>query len=1579
MKKRVFLIISVLVIMLSFLAYAGVFQDATQVNFNLGSYFNTFYNSTVGAVQLNISQNFLNGGYTSRIFNPGGNATWVNFSWMQEVCYRCQLPSNQQTESGDFLRSANMGKNVLLLRLNENAGATAFADNSGNGNNGTCNSGAGNCPTTGVAGKFSAAADFESTGADDFLNFSNPNSLNNFGNAISMEAWIKPESISGEPTIIDKDFASQFSFFIDTPTNKLAGYIVNSSGSQNLLGNFVFSVNNWYHVAMVYNGSDIRLYTNGVLDGTPVNQTGNIAVSGKNLLVGAGWSGASITFPFDGLIDEVAIYNRSLSEQEIRDHYLRGVLDLNLSARVCEDAACAGNSFVAITGNSPQTLSLASNQYFQYKFNFTTENTTAGPMLYNTTISYNFTDNVPPSFSGFIENPINGTSYASGATYRFNATITAIEGGRAGIEFAGVNYSVTNASDLFTFTRTNLNAGVYPYYWWANDTVGNYNTGGLRSYTVSRAVSELNLTLNGTEGNRTIFIGQSLLLNGTLYRGDTGNLLRLYNNGNLIGQNAVEVSNLTQFNSLGTFNITVLYLQSQNYSSGFKTYFVNVLPLIDNEYPTFSNLGENPANGTSYAFGATYQFNTTIISTNGSVGFTFNGINYSSSSAGNSYVTNVTNLGSGTYPYYWFAYSNGTNHYLNVSSVRFYTVTAASPNLVLKLNDTQGDISFLVGGQVNASAFSSTNYVELYRDGTNVSTQNNQYVSLGVGYYNYTAIAYTNQNYSGAITSRFLNVTIASGSVTLLLNGNAGNLSAPYPQETNVSASTPYGNVSIYRNGAYINAENGLNVTRGVEFYNITAISTGDANHSSASATYYLNITKAGSSIFLYLNNSRSNTTINNGSSLEINSTLQTGSGNLEVYVDNSLIYLGQSPSYNLTSFNSNVLFNVTALYKGNQNYSSSFETWFVNVTSPPGGVNASPVAHWNYTIVNNSVKIPVYGDNFFIQANISDPENDTLTVNFTITAPNGTNVVNNVLGAYYSVGNYRIWNSTAYNVNDYGYWNWSYVASDGVNSLQQGGSFRVLSDLALFPDEYIVSSDPKNQTLIWNLSTYHNSLENYNFIFNYTLNSTFFTLSFTNNSVGLNSGVYNSSNLFKNQVVISVDGSVAEGVIYYGNITAQRTLDGKNYTVPLKIGINPPSGDPDAFNNNTLALCTKEGNCNINIQMENDETKTFTWVINNSGNFSLTSCRPSVSGFDITNFGSFSSNNFNLGIGEATGLSLTISQPSINSYYGKLELECTATVLGFNNSLGAESDNAPSLQLIIIADSGQGTTGGTTGPPGPNGGSGGGSFGGGIVLQRADLALSILETLSLGRGDGEIISFEAKNTGNKFLNRCRVGIGGEIAEWISNRQSESIAPGQRVEYFLEVNTPLDARPGTYSAEISVFCDEISKIIPLNVDVVVGEFDLNILSSVRAGTDLAVTYAIEDFSGIDTNYEVKYSFARGEVILVDGTDSVFGRANQREVYTLEFELPKNSVGQFKIILDASNGDTNNRAESNVVLNSRGIAGFAISDQNLRALGWFGTVILVLAALYFVSRFLRKHYKNTELQEGRSLINVDLSN
>ena len=74
----------------------------------------------------------------------------------------------------------------------------------------------------------------------------------------------------------------------------------------------------WYHAMCVYSGTTMTLYVNGEYQS---QGTATLKASADALQVGVFYNGASPALYFDGLIDEVRVYNRALSSGEIQQLY----------------------------------------------------------------------------------------------------------------------------------------------------------------------------------------------------------------------------------------------------------------------------------------------------------------------------------------------------------------------------------------------------------------------------------------------------------------------------------------------------------------------------------------------------------------------------------------------------------------------------------------------------------------------------------------------------------------------------------------------------------------------------------------------------------------------------------------------------------------------------------------------------------------------------------------------------------------------------------------------------------------------------------------------------------------------------------------------------------------------------------------------------------------------------------------------------------------------------------------------------------------------------------------------------------
>jgi len=193
-----------------------------------------------------------------------------------------------------------------------------FGDKSGNGNNGI------NHGATFTTGEINQALSFD--GVDDYVNCGNDASLN-IRYELTMEAWINPDTVlkpTEHSSIVDKGTGY---WFLILNTGELAFLRFNQNDPQTGYGKFsilsttdTIPTGTWTHVAATYSvsgGNAVKLYINGELSKGGSFTNGPIDSSTSDLTIGDRMG----LHYFDGEIDEVKIYNRTLSTTEILEHY----------------------------------------------------------------------------------------------------------------------------------------------------------------------------------------------------------------------------------------------------------------------------------------------------------------------------------------------------------------------------------------------------------------------------------------------------------------------------------------------------------------------------------------------------------------------------------------------------------------------------------------------------------------------------------------------------------------------------------------------------------------------------------------------------------------------------------------------------------------------------------------------------------------------------------------------------------------------------------------------------------------------------------------------------------------------------------------------------------------------------------------------------------------------------------------------------------------------------------------------------------------------------------------------------------
>jgi len=448
-------LVSILLVLRGGLTGYLIFEQTEEANFT-GTYLNTTYNGS--AVVL--SEDNLTGTYTSQIFDAGENSTWNNLSW---VSVKPNLESFSCVDGGgDVYKSINGGVNWSMT--NEDYGRTSdsqemISDSDylyivSNSNREIWRSGDN-------GGSFSVVND---SFADSGLLIAESEGENLFVGDASGDVYISTDN--GVTWTLQGDFNGG-------ATNNARGMGINSDDIYILDGSkaVYYSSNlgvDWTQQTADYGGGGASL------DDVEVDSSGNVYIVDnrdvwKSTDQGQSWSKINDSFTSystdacKALIDSSGNFfivdcmgrvfksiDLGVSWGEIGDCNTddassdpKGLTDfsqattLDIQVKSCDDDACSGESWVDISDTSPQDLSVDNNQYFQYKIDFTSPDSSVSPSLTSVDINYDLVNTAPS---------INLVLPDEGDSYGYNESIA-------------LNFSVSDSDDNLESCWYNLDGG----------------------------------------------------------------------------------------------------------------------------------------------------------------------------------------------------------------------------------------------------------------------------------------------------------------------------------------------------------------------------------------------------------------------------------------------------------------------------------------------------------------------------------------------------------------------------------------------------------------------------------------------------------------------------------------------------------------------------------------------------------------------------------------------------------------------------------------------------------------------------------------------------------------------------------------------------------------------------------------------------------------------------------------------------------------------------------------------------------------------------------------------------------------
>lgn len=363
------------------------------------------------------------------------------------------VPVNiSSTVTGDFYSFLNFDDSLVLWMRMDDVNGSGDPTDLTYAHNGSLIADA----SIGSSGKFGNQLVLDGTG--DYVAVPDNSNLEGFSE-MTISAWVKMASHSdaAEDVIVSKwDSQDTYMLRYDSQNNQLDFYIGLGGTAGGTLGDVSIEDEEWHHVVGVYNGTQVYGYVDGIILGTLHDETGTIGSNSDDLRIGHSPSDTHTSDFFEGEIDEVLIFNRALSEDEILA--LNGtLLDANIPTSNNQTYTFKGyvvnstsyknetDTYFTTVGDSSINITFPT----QYVF-FQRDNSTHGEVTVNGTYSGTPTT-IQAQFNNQGWHTLDSTLSSNSFSGSFNATVG---NGTIEVRFSNnvsINDSIANISigDLY--------------------------------------------------------------------------------------------------------------------------------------------------------------------------------------------------------------------------------------------------------------------------------------------------------------------------------------------------------------------------------------------------------------------------------------------------------------------------------------------------------------------------------------------------------------------------------------------------------------------------------------------------------------------------------------------------------------------------------------------------------------------------------------------------------------------------------------------------------------------------------------------------------------------------------------------------------------------------------------------------------------------------------------------------------------------------------------------------------------------------------------------------------------------------
>ena len=177
----------------------------------------------------------------------------------------------------------------------------------------------------GVGGKINYGARFNGSSSRIVVEDSSSNVFGFANHTGSISAWVNIDSLSSENPILakrDSGDPGNRHWALSVLTDGTVYLLIynTDSNAQTVTSSTALNASQWHHIAVTLTTTNVKIYINGVLDTTASSTYSTIQNDGADLEIGRRGKNSGHAY-FDGSIDQVRIFTKSLSSSEVSTLY----------------------------------------------------------------------------------------------------------------------------------------------------------------------------------------------------------------------------------------------------------------------------------------------------------------------------------------------------------------------------------------------------------------------------------------------------------------------------------------------------------------------------------------------------------------------------------------------------------------------------------------------------------------------------------------------------------------------------------------------------------------------------------------------------------------------------------------------------------------------------------------------------------------------------------------------------------------------------------------------------------------------------------------------------------------------------------------------------------------------------------------------------------------------------------------------------------------------------------------------------------------------------------------------------------